>query len=143
MQVRAIVKQDVETLAGMEEACFVEFWSQGQIAGSIARADFCGVIAEDNGRAVGYILGTCLLEDAEIARIAVIEDYRKQGVGKSLMDGFCTIVKEKGAEKVFLEVRKSNFPAVSLYEKCGFSPTRVRERYYLDGEDALEMKINL
>jgi ribosomal-protein-alanine N-acetyltransferase len=59
------------------------------------------------------------------------------------MDGFLTEVKKRNAERVFLEVRKSNLPAVSLYQKCGFTPTRVRERYYVDGEDALEMKKEL
>ena len=144
MQVRAIVREDIDALTGLENACFTEFWSQGQILGSMSRTDFCGVIAEtDTKQAVGYLLGACLFEDAEIARIAVKEDYRKQGVGKALISEFFTIVKEKGAERVFLEVRKSNAPAVSLYKHCGFLPTRVRERYYVDGEDALEMKINL
>ncbi len=143
MQVRAIVKEDIIALTELEGVCFEERWSQGQISGSMARKDFCGVIAEEDGKAIGYILGTCLFEDAEIARIAVLENYRKKGVGKALMDGFFTTVKEKGAERVFLEVRKSNLPAVSLYVKCGFLPTRVRERYYVDGEDAVEMKIEL
>lgn len=143
MHVRAIVKEDITALTKLESDCFTEFWSQGQIAGSMARTDFCGVIAETDKKAVGYLLGTCLFEDAEIARIAVAQSHRKQGIGKALIEGFFTLVREKGAEQVFLEVRKSNFPAVSLYEKCGFLPTRVRERYYVDGEDALEMKIKL
>jgi ribosomal-protein-alanine N-acetyltransferase len=143
MQVRAIQKEDILALTELENACFEERWSQGQISGSMARVDFCGVIAEENEKAVGYIFGTCLFEDAEIARIAVIKDSRRKGIGFALMDGFLTEVKKRNAERVFLEVRKSNLPAVSLYQKCGFTPTRVRERYYVDGEDALEMKKEL
>ena len=143
MQVRDIQKEDILALTELENACFEERWSQGQISGSMARVDFCGVIAEENEKAVGYIFGTCLFEDAEIARIAVIKDSRRKGIGFALMDGFLTEVKKRNAERVFLEVRKSNLPAVSLYQKCGFTPTRVRERYYVDGEDALEMKKEL
>ena len=143
MQVRLIEKEDILALTELENACFEERWSQGQISGSMARVDFCGVIAEESDKAVGYIFGTCLFEDAEIARIAVLEDCRQKGIGSALMDGFLTEVKKRNAERVFLEVRKSNLPAVSLYQKCGFTPTRVRERYYVDGEDAVEMKKDL
>ncbi|MFX1604225.1 MAG: hypothetical protein ACFFCK_12145, partial [Promethearchaeota archaeon] len=44
-----------------------------------------------------------------------------------------------GASEFFLEVRKSNTPAVSAYEKLGFEVSRVLRGYYRDGEDAYLM----
>ena len=41
---------------------------------------------------------------------------------------------------IILEVRKSNFSAINLYLKFGFSELGIREKYYYDGEDAIVMK---
>jgi cellulose biosynthesis protein BcsQ len=48
-------------------------------------------------------------------------------------------LKNQGIEKIFLEVRKSNIPAKSLYEKIGYKEISVRKKYYSDGEDAVVM----
>ena len=53
------------------------------------------------------------------------------------------MAKEKGVEKVFLEVRKSNIPAFSCYQKCGFVPIGIRKGYYGNGEDAIVMERKL
>lgn len=139
MMVRGIMKEDIPALAELEKACFPDFWTVGQLSGTLSRVDFCGVIAEYAGEPVGYLLGTSLFETAEIDRIAVKKEYRKKGVGKRLLDVFFKEVKRRGAEKIFLEVRLSNAPAYALYSKCGFTTFKIRERYYVDGEDALEM----
>lgn len=139
MTVREIQREDLQALAEMEKESFPDFWTIGQLSGTLSRMDFCGVIVEDKGEAVGYLLGTSLFETAEIDRIAVRKRERKKGVGKMLIDSFAEAVKKRNAEKIFLEVRVSNTPACALYRKCGFSTFKIRERYYVDGEDALEM----
>ena len=55
------------------------------------------------------------------------------------VDGVKQIAEEKGAKRVFLEVRVSNAPAMSMYLKYGFCGLYARSRYYADGEDALVM----
>ena len=43
-----------------------------------------------------------------------------------------------------LEVRRSNYVAIHLYEQCGFLSAGIRKNYYADSEDAVLMtrKIN-
>jgi ribosomal-protein-alanine N-acetyltransferase len=43
------------------------------------------------------------------------------------------------ARTLFLEVRRSNTPAIRLYRSLGFYALGVRKKYYPDGEDAIEM----
>ena len=139
MVVGEIAKEDLEEIARWEAESFADFWTVGQLAGTFARMDFCGVIAKENGVAVGYVVGSSLFETAEIARIAVSKSFRRLGIGKALLNGFATLVKTRGAEKILLEVRASNTPARALYTGFGFAPFKVRKGYYVDGEDALEM----
>ena len=139
MIVRLAENKDLQAIANLERACFVEPWSTGQLAGSFARTDFCALVVEIDGEIAGYICGTTLFETAEIARVAVDKNRRRTGLGGKLLDGFLAFVKSKGAERVFLEVRESNQAAIGLYLSRGFEKTRIRENYYDGKENAVEM----
>ena len=136
---REITKDDAQTLALLEKECFADAWSQGMLLGGIGRLDFCGALLEEDGNAVGYVFGQSLFEDGEIARIAVLPKKRGKGYGGKLLDAFLKACQSRGAKRVFLEVRVSNISAVQLYESRGFTKTRLRCKYYADGEDAQEM----
>lgn len=102
-----------------------------------------GIVAEAAGEILGYVCGSSLFEEAELMRIAVLPDYRGQGIGGDLVDEFFKSVVALGARRVFLEVRATNEAALGLYRSRGFEKNRLRKRYYADGEDALEMKKEL
>lgn len=143
MTTRALLESDLETVAEIERECFLEPWTTGMLSGSFSRTDFCGLLLEQDGEAVGYICGETLFENAEIARVAVKTAHRRKGHGERLLTAFENAVIARGASAVFLEVRAGNVAARSLYEKSGYFATRVRKRYYADGEDAVEMKKEL
>jgi Acetyltransferases len=74
----------------------------------------------------------------------VLEEFRGKGIGTALMKRSVQSMKEEyGAEEVYLEVRISNAPAIHLYEKLGFKKVKVLRNYYVDGEDAFLMAIQL
>lgn len=109
------------------------------------------LVAEVDGKIVGYIM--CRVERilskferfkfkkaGHVISIAVLPEYRNRGIASSLLGKAMDALKnEYGCEEVFLEVRVSNSPAISLYEKLGFSKVSTSRRYYLDGEDAYIM----
>ncbi len=108
-------------------------------------------VAEVAGRIVGYVMsrveyGTPLIvrgvivKKGHIVSIAVLEGYRRRGIGTALMKAALAALKEKyGCKEVYLEVRVSNKPAIKLYEKLGFRIVKTIPMYYLDGEDAYVM----
>ena len=60
------------------------------------------------------------------------------GIGAKLLTDLIELSERRGANKQTLEVRVSNYPAISLYNKLGFKTAGKREKYYEDnGEDAL------
>ena len=137
--IREWTEKDVPSVAVLEHACFSDPWTMEMIKSEFARPDFCGLIAEENEKPIGFIFGTLLFEDAEIAKVAVLNECRGKGYGKQLVESFFDAVIKGGARRIFLEVRPSNEAALRLYTGKGFHKLRLRKRYYADGEDALEM----
>ena len=88
-------------------------------------------------------MGSVLFEDAEIYKVAILPQHRGKGLGSMAVNAFVDKVKERGGERIFLEVRPSNTAALRLYQNRGFEKNRLRKRYYADGEDCLEMKKEL
>ena len=89
------------------------------------------IVAIDRGRVVGYIMS----KGEEISNLAVHPDFRKKGIGKSL-------IKEvmKKSKRLVLRTREANRDAYIFLKKIGFSRKRKIERYYSNGDDAIEME---
>ena len=130
-------KPDNEEIAEIEKECFRTPWTVQMLDDCFARSDFFGVKSVADGVIIGYVGAILCDREAEILNLAVKNQYRKKGVGLSLMQNLLQVLKDNAAEKVFLEVRKSNLPAIFLYEKLGFIKVGERKKYYENTEDAL------
>ncbi len=129
----------VRIISSLEKECFPgEAWSESMIASHLENGGTCEII-KDGNEAVGYILGMICLDEAEIYRIGTRKKNRRKGNGFKLVQMFIELCKKERAEKIFLEVRSENEPAIRLYKKCGFVQTAVRKDYY-KGSDALIMQ---
>jgi ribosomal-protein-alanine N-acetyltransferase len=94
------------------------------------------LVAEENGKIVGYIGTEEISGETHIINMAVHPENRKQGIGKKLIEA---VLDDENV--FFLEVRASNIAAQKLYEKYGFEKVGVRKNYYEDnGEDAYIMR---
>lgn len=133
--IRSAGTEDVDKLEELENQIFLEARSRRQIADAISCESGAKqiIIAEFNGEAVGY----AWREYSEIIAVAVAENRRGKGVGAMLLKQLID-----GTGEAFLEVRESNKAAIALYHKFGFKSITVRERYYIDGENAVVMKYN-
>ena len=144
MTIRDWKYEDILRISELEKEIFsAEAWSYKTLATVFETPTFSGVLCEDGGEIAGYGGITVAADSADIGNIAVSENYRGGGIGTALLQKLCEKAKEKGAEKVFLEVRVSNTAAMKLYLKCGFAGAYARTRYYPDGEDCLVMVKNL
>ena len=139
VNIRQWTEADAPYAALIERACFKDAWSLEVVKECFRFSHFLGFILEKEGEIVGYVCGSSLFEDAELMRIAVLPSHRGEGLGRLLLEQFIHGATERGAERMFLEVRASNEAALALYLKSGFEKNRLRKRYYPDGEDGLEM----
>jgi ribosomal-protein-alanine N-acetyltransferase len=114
-------------------------WPQSAYEAEVSREDSIILLASTSiGVTVGFILGRILPGDggspthAEIYNVGVLEDFRKLGVGTSLLANFLEISRAFGVSQVFLEVRQSNAPAIGFYSAHGFEKTGERKNFYSD-----------
>ncbi len=85
-----------------------------------------------------------LVRKGHIVSIAVLPEHRRKGIGTALMKAALKSLRETyGCDEVYLEVRVSNIPAIRMYERLGFKKVKIVPMYYLDGEDAYIMAVNL
>lgn len=140
MKTREWKYEDILKISEIEKECFPkEPWSYKMLVSSFEEENFHGILAEEEGEIVGYGGITVAVDSADIANLAVVEYYRNSGIGTAVLAELLKCAKERGAQKVFLEVRVSNNVAMALYLKCGFKGIYARTRYYSDGEDCLVM----
>lgn len=84
-----------------------------------------------------------IVDEAHVATLAVHPDFRGRGIGKRLLARALLEAYRRGAQSAFLEVRRSNDVAQTLYRQFGFEVSGERKRYYQDdNEDALLMTLH-
>ncbi len=89
---------------------------------------------------VGFAAFQLVADEAELRNLAVAPEYQRRGVGRALLEEARKRLVEAGAQRLYLEVRPSNKPALELYQSLGFSLLGVRKDYYRDPlEDAYVM----
>lgn len=139
--VRKAERRDAHSIAAAEQSYIDCPWTESQIVGEIdGGAVF--LVAESNGEFCGYVSGEVTVDECEISNIAVMEKYRRQGVGKMLLTSLLNELTVRGVHSVFLLVRDGNTPAIALYQSLGFIRVGQRKNYY-KGKDALIMRLNL
>jgi Acetyltransferases len=109
------------------------------------------IVAEMGGELVGYMMNRVeygwsyinkgkAAHKGHVVSIGVLPHARRLGIATNMMiRGMKAMKKFYEAEEVFLEVRVSNTPAISLYKKLGYEIAGRIPRYYSDGEDAYIM----
>ena len=139
---------DLPVLTSLERTLFPDYpWSQAQfkeeIAGIGTSRQFCLAISE--GSVVGYagIMVVAPGVPADLLTIAVLPDFRGQGIAQSMLAELENWAKAKGATEVILEVDTKNEAAIRLYELAGYEKISTRANYYGLGVDALVMRKEL
>lgn len=131
----------VAQVAELEKICFSAPWSENSVASELTNPLSLWLVATDGETVAGYIGSQSVEGEADMMNVAVHPDYRRQGVGKMLVDGLVEALKEKGVHSLSLEVRRSNQSAIRLYEKTGFAQAGLRRNYYRNPkEDALILR---
>ena len=135
---------DVENVIAIERASFRFPWSTRFFLDELQVDCAHSILAEVDGRIVGYVLFWILAEEVDIHNIAVHPDFRRQGIGRLLLEQVVAAARRQERLRVTLDVRCSNASAQSLYLSLGFVARGLRKGYYSDnGEDALVMALEL
>lgn len=136
--------ENLEEILEIEKECFTHPWSREQLIIALNNPSFLGFGIFGQDKLIGYISSFVLDKEAEILNLAVLPFFRRQKKGAALLKQLIDYLRTQKVEKIFLEVRKSNYIAKSLYFKFGFKEISIRRNYYPDNkEDALVMGLVL
>ena len=134
----------VSAVAELEKLCFSAPWSERSIATELRSEWSLWLVEERDGVVVAYVGSQSSPPEADVMNVAVSPDFRRQGIGESLMVALGEALAQKGIETLTLEVRASNEGAISLYTRLGYEQVGRRPNYYTDPrEDALIMRKEL
>lgn len=135
MDFRRSVPADATGIAELEDLIFPDAWSYRDVQDLICTEGGMCFTAIEDGKVVAYVIGRIIAPEGEIYRVAVAPNKRQRGIGYRLLDYAVKASKGQGLERLFLEVRSRNIPAIKLYTAYGFKKIGIRKNYYKDPQD--------
>ncbi|MBI2392436.1 MAG: GNAT family N-acetyltransferase [Deltaproteobacteria bacterium] len=118
-------------------------WDEGQLRDELERAWAHLWVARGASGPVAFIATWHVADELHVLNVATHAGHRRRGHARALLQRALSFAAERGVRLVLLEVRRGNDGAIGLYRGLGFVAMGVRERYYNDGEDAVEMLLRL
>ncbi len=129
--VRPMREDDVDAVVAIETEAFSSPWQRDTFLELIGRPNLELLVMEHRSSGiVGYAVLWCIMDQGELANLAVIPSMRGRGLGTQLLGSVVDVARRRGVETMYLEVRDSNARALDLYRRFGFSQVGLRRGYY-------------
>ena len=126
---RPMHEGDVRAVMEIEKRAYQFHWTEG-IFRDCLRVGYCCWVMELGGTTAGYGVMSLVVGEAHLLNICVAPEWQHQGYGRLLLEHFMELAQERGASRMFLEVRLSNQGALGLYRDVGFNEVGSRKNYY-------------
>lgn len=148
--IRAAAFDDVPAILDLERACFhslEETFNRRQVRALISNPRAAVAVAEQDGKIVGWSVGLVRQHrksrSGRIYAVAVHPETQSEQLGSRLAQHTLSALAGLGIERVYLEVRTDNTPALDLYRQLGFADHAYLPKYFGPGRDAWRLKLKL
>lgn len=136
--------EHLEAVDEIERHSFKTPWPAQVFVEELAREWARVDVALERDRVVGFLDYWLVHDEVHLLAIATHPDARRRGIATQLLDHLLALARARSSALITLEVRRTNAPAIAMYERAGFVTVGVRPRYYAeDNEDALVMTLEL
>ena len=142
-------REDIDQVLAIERVTFPFPWGRKAFETELENPNARNIVVKEKradgaDSVVGYVCFWLVVDEIHIMNIAVLPEYRRQGIGAKLLQEVLSEGRQQQCKVATLEARPSNRPAILFYEKFGFKVVGRRRGYYSEtGEDALIMSRNL
>lgn len=128
---------DIDDMLRIEGICFTRPWTREMYLAELEHTgvSFFYVARDAVGEPIGFCSWWLVIDEVHVNNFAVLPEHRRAGVASRLLERVLSDGASRGAHRATLEVRRSNEPALRLYEKFGFAVTAVRRNYYSHPEE--------
>jgi len=133
---------DFEALLAMDQVCFPKTiaYGRGELKSYLRSEGSRCIVAEMAGTVAGFILTERAAEIAHIVTLDVLESFRRQSVGSSLLEAAEQDAASLGVTLMYLETATMNKAAIALWKRHGYREAATIENYYGRGQNAFEMQ---
>ena len=133
---------DLHEIYEIEKSVFKNCWSEISLKKELENKNFnLNLLCRLNDKIIGYFFSKNVKNEYHVLNFALKKNYQHRGYGKLF---FNIIINEYILDgSVFLEVKRSNLPAINFYKKFNFKEIGFKKKYYSDGEDAIIMRLNI
>jgi [ribosomal protein S18]-alanine N-acetyltransferase len=146
LSLRPATEDDLLPIVKIEHKSYQAPWSEESLRAELTKPYSHFLVLTDDEtdtQIAGYIVFWMLHGDCQILNVVVDLPVRGTGLAQRMIGHVVSLALKQGFSKITLDVRKSNTPAIQLYQKLKFSITQVRKAYYSNGEDAYQMTLDL
>jgi len=139
LYIRKASIKDIEDIFIIEKSIFNDNpWTKKMIKSELENHNHKKtLLISDNQNIMGYLMIHFFQIEYHIINFGIKNEYQKKGIGQFFLTFFLNELPINST--VFLEVKQSNFSAIKLYKKLGFVKQYIRNRYYADGSNAINL----
>lgn len=138
VSVRWLIRQDMAEVCRIERAGFADPWTEAEILEALRFRDCIGMVAENAGKVVGFVIYENHKSDLSVIDLAVAKEYRRCGVGKAITDKLRGKTTEK-RWRIRADVCETNKQGLAFFKSQGYRAVAVRRKVFEDGTDAIRM----
>lgn len=125
----------LDEITELDKKCFKLNWSKALFESELNSPNARYLIALNGEKLIGYCGIQTVAGEGNITNVAVLPEYRKQGIATRLIEEMISYGNAIKLDFITLEVRESNTNAIKLYEKFGFEKVGARKNYYSDNKE--------
>lgn len=144
VHIRWMIRRDMQEVLAIESRSFEFPWAEEDFISFLRQRNAIGMVADYRDRVVGYMVYEIHKSRLHLVNIAVHPGFRREGVGKAMLDKLSSKLSSQRRVLISLHVRETNLDAQLFFKSCGFFATTVVHDFYDDtSEDAYRMEYRL
>lgn len=141
VHIRWMIRRDMPAVLAIESDSFEFPWTEEEFIRCLRQRDCIGMVAERNEQVVGFMIYELHRTRIHILSFAVHQDFRRQNVGRAMVEKLISKLAYQRRNRIVLEVRETNLAAQLFFRQLGFRATSVLRNFYRDSpEDAFLMQ---
>lgn len=143
VRIRWMIRRDLFPVMLIDDESFDSPWTDGAFLRVLRQRNCIGVVAEQGGQIVGFMIYALLRNSIHVLNFAVAADCRRLGVGRQMAANLIEKLSAQRRSRITLEVRETNLAAQLFFCECGFRAVNVLRGWFDNGEDAYRMVLRV
>ena len=141
IEIRWMIRSDMAAVMRIEQVSFSHPWDEATFIQCLRTKNVIGMVAEQGGRVVGYMLYELHAKRLHVLNFAVAKASRRQGIGTAMVAKLRSKLPLSERNRIMLEVSEVNLGGQLFFKSQGFRAVAVIKDFYDNGCAAYQMRL--